>query len=287
MLSAFENAEELSLAELAEQTGLPKPTVFRLALTLENAGFLTRSAEGHMFSLGHRLVSVARLVLSRGLPALARPHMQSLARGFGHTVNLAVLDGDEMLFVNVIESRSSLRMVSGIGAREPFHATAVGKAVAAQLDPQELEAIVNRHPLRQITSSTITSRAQLDAELKQIRACGYALDRGESLAGAHCVGAAIVGRHGVVGGISVSAAVDQLPEEDFPLVGEAVRQAAAEISAGLGGGPAIPDTADGGRMASSPQAPASNMNPSPSIVVTRSTRPSCRTSSTSSAIAIR
>ena len=250
VLTAFEDAEELSLAELAAHTELPKPTVFRLALTLENAGFLTRSAEGHMFSLGHRLVSVARLVLARGLPALARPHMQALARTYGHTVNLAVLDGDDMLFVDVIESRSSLRMVSGIGAREPFHATAVGKAVAAHLDAQELDALVSRRPLRPITSSTITSRAQLDAELKEIRAKGYSLDRGESLAGAHCVGAAIVGRHGVVGGISVSAAVDQLPAEDFPLVGEAVRKAAGEISEALGGLPSSPDPADGGRTAS-------------------------------------
>lgn len=250
VLTAFEDAEELSLAELAAHTELPKPTVFRLALTLENAGFLTRSAEGHMFSLGHRLVSVARLVLARGLPALARPHMQALARTYGHTVNLAVLDGDDMLFVDVIESRSSLRMVSGIGAREPFHATAVGKAVAAHLDAQELDALVSRRPLRPITSSTITSRAQLDAELKEIRAKGYSLDRGESLAGAHCVGAAIVGRHGVVGGISVSAAVDQLPAEDFPLVGEAVRKAAGEISEALGGVPSSPDPADGGRTAS-------------------------------------
>src|SRR5262245_48074299 len=101
VLTAFEDAEEMSLAELAQHTGLPKPTVFRLALTLENAGFLTRSDEGHQFSLGHRLISVARLVLSRGLPALARPHMQALARAYGHTVNLAVLNGDEMLFIDV------------------------------------------------------------------------------------------------------------------------------------------------------------------------------------------
>lgn len=238
VLSAFEDAEQLSLAELAAHTGLPKPTVFRLAMTLENAGLLTRLPEGHMFALGTRLVSVARLVLSRGLPAIARPRMEALARAFGHTVNLAVLDGDEMLFIDVIESRSSLRMVSGVGAREPFHATAVGKAVAAQLDPSDFEALLSRRPLRAITHNTVTSRAQLEADLSKIRARGYATDRGESFAGAHCVAAAIVGRHGVVGGISISAAADQLLEDDFALVGAAVHAAAAAISEELGGSPA-------------------------------------------------
>jgi IclR family acetate operon transcriptional repressor len=249
VLTAFENADELSLAELAARTGLPKPTVFRLALTLENAGFLTRSAEGHLFSLGHRLVSVARLVLARGLPEVARPHMQGLARRYGHTVNLAVLDADDMLFIDQIESRSSLRMVSGIGAREAFYATAVGKAVAAQLDQQDLEALVGRRPLRPVTARTITSRAQLDAELEEVRARGYAIDRGEQLAGAHCIGAAIVGRHGVVGGLSLSAAADQLPEEDFALLGEAVREAADAISQAFGASASSPARAGGGSAA--------------------------------------
>jgi IclR family acetate operon transcriptional repressor len=240
VLTAFEDAEELSLAELAAHTQLPKPTVFRLALTLENAGFLSRSQEGHLFSLGPRLVSVARLVLTRGLPATARPHMQALARTFGHTVNLAVLDGDEMLFIDVIESRSNLRMVSGIGAREPFYSDAVGKAVVAELDAGELETLLSRRPLRALTPNTITSRAQLEAELQEVRERGYATDRGESQAGAHCVAAAIVGRHGVVGGISISAAADQLPEDDFPLVGAAVREATEAISAALGGSPSVP-----------------------------------------------
>jgi IclR family acetate operon transcriptional repressor len=64
--------------------------------------------------------------------------------GAVRSVNLAVLDRDEMLFLDVIESRSSLRMVSGIGTREPVHSTAIGKAVAAELSQEELEALLSR-----------------------------------------------------------------------------------------------------------------------------------------------
>jgi IclR family acetate operon transcriptional repressor len=235
VLAAFEDVEDLSLADLAERTRLPKPTVFRLALTLENSGLLSRSAEGHLFSLGPRLVSIARLVLDRGLSATARPLMEALHRRFGHTVNLSVLDGSEMLFLDVIESRASLRMVAGIGAREPMHATAAGKAVAAELEADEFDALLGHRSLHALTPHTITSRTQLQAQLHEIRDRGYSTDLGEFRVGAHCVASAIVGRHGVIGGISLSATVDQLPEKDFPMVGGAVREATDAISAALGG----------------------------------------------------
>jgi IclR family acetate operon transcriptional repressor len=195
-----------------------------------------------MFSLGPSLVSVARLVLARGLPATARPYMRALAGQFGYTVNLAVLDGGEVLFIDVIESRTNLRMVFGIGTREPFHSDAVGKAIVAELDRAELHALLSRRPLRALTANTITSRAGLEAELQNIRERGYATDRGESQAGAHSVAAPIFGHRGVVGGIGLSAAADQLPEEDFPIAGAAVREAADAISAALGGRAFVPDS---------------------------------------------
>jgi IclR family acetate operon transcriptional repressor len=234
LLCAFEEATELSVAQLAERTGVPKPTVVRLAGTLENAGMLVRAPGRHSFVLGPRLVSLARLVLTRGLPELARPYLETLARRFGHSVNLAVLDSGEMLFLDVIESRSSLRMASALGAREPVHATAVGKAVAARLPGAELDALLASRPLRAFTQQTITSRAQFDRELAAVRARGYAIDRGESIAGARCIAAEIISPHGVAGAISISAAVEQLPEDDFEVIGPAVRWVADEVSAALG-----------------------------------------------------
>jgi DNA-binding IclR family transcriptional regulator len=235
VLTAFEDAEELSLADLAERTGLPKPTVFRLAQTLENAGFLARSPEDYLFHLGPRLISTARLVLSRGLPAVARPHLEQLSRQFGHTVNLAVFDDGQVLFLDVIESRASLRMVSGVGNFEPLHATAAGKAIAAYLDPSDLDAVMTVPLMRALTPHTVTSRTRFEAVLQEIRERGYSTDREEFRLGAHCVAGAIMGRHGVAGAISLSATADQLPEEDFPVVGKAVRQVTDEISEALGG----------------------------------------------------
>jgi DNA-binding IclR family transcriptional regulator len=233
ILEAFEDVKELSLAELVERVQVPKPTVFRLAATLEQAGLLERGSNGSYY-LGLRLVSIARLVLARGLPGTARPFMEELSRSFGHTVNLAVLDGGEMLFVETLESRHNLRVVSPVGAREPVHATAIGKSLAAQLSSVEIDRILAEHPLTSLTPKTITSRAKFEEELALTRDRGFSTDAGECRLGGHCIAAPIFDHHGVVGAISLSATSGQLPAEDFEIVGTAVRRAGEGISEALG-----------------------------------------------------
>jgi IclR family acetate operon transcriptional repressor len=236
LLRAFESAEELTLAELAARIELPKPTVFRLASTLEQEGLLDRR-RGGSYSLGLGFVSMARLVLARGLVGTARPFMEELHRSFGHTVNLAVPDQNEVLLVEVLESSHELRVVSPVGAREALHATAMGKALAAKLSPAELDALLAESPLRPLTPNTISSRRAFERELARIRELGFATDEEECRIGGHCVGAAISDRYGPVGAISISATSAQVPASDFPEVGAAVAAAAARISRALGGQP--------------------------------------------------
>jgi DNA-binding IclR family transcriptional regulator len=235
IFAAFEEEERLSLAELAVRVQLPKPTVFRLAATLQQAGLLERRLDGS-YGLGLRFVSIARLVLARGLPRTAQPFMEELLHSYGHTVNLAVPEGGEMLFVEILESRHNLRVVSPVGAREPLHASAIGKAVAAQLSSEELARVLAEHPLRSLTPKTITSRAKLEEELVLTRERGFSTDSGECRVGSHCIGAPVFDLHGVVGAISLSATSEQLPTEDFAIVGRAVSKAAKGISEALGAG---------------------------------------------------
>jgi IclR family acetate operon transcriptional repressor len=238
ILEAFEDGEALSLTQLAQRTGIPKPSVFRLATTLESVGLLDRDRNGS-YALGVRFVSLARVILSMTLPQAARPVMEQLHYSVGHSVNLAVLHRGEMLFVDVLESRCSFRMASTIGAREPLHSTALGKAVAAHLPAAGLVRILAEHPLRALTPNTITSRPQLDMEFELVRKRGYATDIGECYVGAHAVGAAVFNRHGVVGGISISASSSQLPVDALSESGAAVAEAAHTISRTLGGDPAL------------------------------------------------
>jgi IclR family acetate operon transcriptional repressor len=233
ILRAFGDAESLSLADLTARLNLPKPTVFRLAATLESAGLLERNPDG-TFGLGASFVSTARLILGRGLPATARPHLERLFRAAGHSVNLAVLDQGELLYLDAIDSRDGLRLVAVVGDREPIHATAVGKAIAAALSQEQLDRVLAAHPLRSLTPQTITSRSQFDAELERVRERGYAIDDGECVAGARCVGAAIEDAHKVVGGISVTASASALHTDDLPRLGGLVAESARVIGESLG-----------------------------------------------------
>jgi IclR family acetate operon transcriptional repressor len=233
ILGEFENCEQLSLRELVARVGMPKPTVFRLVTTLEQTGLLERCPSGS-YRLGLKLVSVARLALSRGLPETARPYAEDLSRSFGHTVNVGVLDEGEVLIVQVIESRHNPRVISPVGAREPLHATALGKAIAAHLDAEILRRVLADRPLTPITLRTISSRVLLEHELALTRERGFSTDEGECRVEGHCVAAPLFDSRGIIGAISVSATSSQLPAADFQLVGASVISAARVVSQALG-----------------------------------------------------
>jgi len=192
--------------------------------------------DGHdNYRLGSELVVLARQVLNRGLPSVARPYLLDLLKRFGHSVNLGTRSHYDVLFIDVIDSEHNLRTTSTIGAREPLHATAAGKAILAEMPGTELNEFVRIHGLPALTPNTITSRARLDEELAMIRERGYAFDAGECVLGAHCVAAIIHAGDDIGGVISVTAASGHLPVEDFDIVGHAVREAADGVTDELGG----------------------------------------------------
>lgn len=238
VLEAFESADSLSLVELSQRTRLPKPSVFRLAASLEAVGLLDKDPDGR-YSLGLKLVTLARVVLSRSVGRSALPVMQELQRSSGHSVSLATLSNGEVVFLETLESTSSFRIASALGAREAVHCTSVGKAMAAYLPTEELDRLLSEHPMRPSTPNTITSRPRFEQELAVIRSRGFATDIGECHIGAHGVGAAIFDRHGLAGGISISAPSSQMPEDEFPAIGGALRDAARRLTLDLGGDSSI------------------------------------------------
>lgn len=233
VVERFQDHESLTLAELSARLDMPKPTVFRTVLTLQHVGLLERRDNG-AYVLGPMFISSARLVLRRGIAAAARPHIEALFHSTGHCVNLATLNGGDALYIDSIDSGEGLRMVSVVGAREPLHATAVGKAMLAELSDDEVRALIDAGPLRALTPRTITSPAALFAELETVRGRGYAVDDGECAVGARCVGAAVRDIHKIVGGVSVSAYAENLPYEEVEPISEAVKETAARISEQIG-----------------------------------------------------
>ena len=189
VLEALAEHGPLGLSRLSARTGLPLTTVHRLVGTLAALGYV-RSGEGKEFSLAPRLIHLgerASLMVSRW----AIPHLTSLVDELGETANLAMLDGDRIVYVAQVPSRHSMRMFTEVGRSVDPHCTAVGKALLARLPEDEVLALVARTGLPAHTERTITTPEGLEAALAGVRTEGYAVDDGEQAIGVRCVAVAL------------------------------------------------------------------------------------------------
>ncbi|RDI54614.1 IclR family transcriptional regulator [Nocardia mexicana] len=180
---------EATLSQLAEASGLPQPTIHRLLRTLITGGYI-RQQPSRRYSLGPRLIRLGETA-GRVLGASARPHLTRLRDLTGETSNMAVLDGDQVVYVAQVPSPHAMRMFTEVGQRVDLHCTAVGKAVLATLAPEESDRILSRISMSPRTTHTITDPSVMRTEVDRIRIQGYAVDDGEQEIGVRCFAVAI------------------------------------------------------------------------------------------------
>ncbi|HET7529350.1 MAG TPA: IclR family transcriptional regulator [Mycobacteriales bacterium] len=221
---------ELGLSELAASSSLPLPTIHRLMRTLVNRGY-ARQLPSRRYALGPGLIHLGD-VAGKMLGAWARPHLQRLVDVTGETANLAILDGDEVVYVGQVPSRHAMRMFTEVGRRFLPHSTGVGKALLAQLADDEASALVSRTGLPAQTDRTITDQAVLRRELGRIRTRGYATDDGEQEPGVRCVAVPLVGAP-TLAAVSVSGPVSRLTPAADDTVVPLLQQTAAALVASL------------------------------------------------------
>ena len=218
----------LGLSQLAESSGLPLPTIHRLMRTLVNRGYV-RQEQSRRYALGPLLIRLGDTA-SRVLGAWARPCLAELAERTGETANLAVLDGDDIVYLAQAPSPHAMRMFTEPGRRVLPHCTGVGKAVLAQLPEKQVRALLARTGLPARTAHTITDLEALIEEVARIRGRGYAVDDGEQEIGVRCVAVPVPGTPSPTS-ISVSGPVARITEETIEHVVPALRAAANRISA--------------------------------------------------------
>lgn len=225
----------LQLRAIAEQTKLNKSTAYRFLSHLEREGYLVRDNTG-AYLLGPRLVHLGSgSTYQSTIRKVSRPILDALWRETGETVNLAVLDGRDILYLDVIESPHHFRLASPIGMRRPLHCTALGKAVLASQTASFRDELLSTAKLEKLTPHSITKPAELIAELGRIQRRGYALDDEEVELGARCIAAPVLDSSGqVAAGISVSGPTIRMARNRTSQIAEAVRHAASEISRHLG-----------------------------------------------------
>jgi IclR family transcriptional regulator, acetate operon repressor len=246
VLSIFDlldrSPDGLQLRYIAEQTRLNKSTAYRFLAHLERAGYLVRDSTG-AYLIGPRLVHLGSgSTYQSTICRISRPVLESLWRETGETVNLGTLSGREILYLDVLESPHSFRLVSQIGMRRPLHSTGLGKAILAGQPASFRDELLAVGKLEKLTSHSITRPAELIAELGRIQRLGYALDNEEAVLGARCVAAPVFDSSGsIAAGVSVSGPVIRMSRTRTNAIAVAVKRAALEISRHLGyTGPALP-----------------------------------------------
>jgi DNA-binding IclR family transcriptional regulator len=166
---------------------------------------------------------------------VALPLIKQLNAELDETVHLTVLEGNEVLYVDCLESSKRLRTYSVIGVKAPLYCTSVGKAILAFLEVEKQEAILHSVTLEKFTENTITDRSFLMDELRTIAQRGYAVDNMEHEEGLRCIGAPIRNRAGnVFAAISVSGPSQRITLGNVSEIGRVVMTQAEKISEQLG-----------------------------------------------------
>jgi DNA-binding IclR family transcriptional regulator len=225
----------LPLKDIARLAALNKSTAHRFLKHLESEGYLFRDGSA-AYMIGPRLVRFGTGVSYQAmLSRISRPVLEQVWSTTGETVNLATLVGQEILYVDVMESLHTFRLVSQIGSRRPLSCTALGKAMLAAMSSEQRELLLPALHFESATARSITTVARLRKNLTQIAQRGYALDDEEAVSGARCVGAAILDATGkVAGGISISGPTTRINKTNLASIAQTVKQAALEISLQLG-----------------------------------------------------
>jgi DNA-binding IclR family transcriptional regulator len=228
--------DDAGIVSISRRCDLPASTTHRLLSTLIDAGFAEQDPVTGQYRVGLRAFEVGNAFLDHtDLRPVARPYLRDLAELTGETVNLAIRDGHDAVYIDQLESVQILKMFARPGARAPLACTGVGKVLLSGLNPATAERILTEEPLPARTPRSVTEPAALMRILERIRLDGHALDDEEVELGVRCVAAPIVDHRGEVrAAISVSGPTLRVSDSRIPELIRQVRGTAAAISAALG-----------------------------------------------------
>lgn len=222
----------VSLQGLVEETGLPKPTLHRMLQQLEGAGLLIRQGDSRQYGTGARLRRLAENILLNATQHGARHGvLRHLVEEIGETCNVTALSGNEVIYLDRVETPEPLRFYLRPGSRVPVHCSASGKMLLSQLSPAQRHKLLAHSPLKAYTDNTLTDLDALEEELKAVRKNGYALDDEEFLPGLVCVAVLVPnpsGRSNMC--VAVQAPVMRLTPEKALRLLPALQRAAESMS---------------------------------------------------------
>lgn len=212
-----EKGKELTITEIHKPLNLNKSTTFRILSILEEATYLERDPTTLKYRLGFKLYHLGFLVEGYAeVRKLTHPFLEELNKKCDETVQIVVLDHGEALYLDKLEGRKPIRVVSHIGQRLPAHCSGVGKVLLSSLTEEYVDRIIKEKGLKRFTNNTITDSAKLKLELAQIRKQGYAIDNEEIEVGLKCLAVPIKDSDSkVIAAISIAAPKERLGENEI------------------------------------------------------------------------
>lgn len=224
----------ITVTELAQSVSLPRPTTFRLLLTLERAGFVDR--QDGRYRLGWQIARLGRLADPYGgMVSRVQPVLDAYADRLDETLGFAIVRGD--LEFDLIAEASGKRMLSVshqyVGGTWPLHASATGKVVLAELDDARIRDVLPER-LPTFTAGTITTRDALMGELRRVRDLGYSILDDELEEGLFAIGVPVRDdAGGLLGVLTINGPTQRLKSDRLPSTVDAGFRAAREVSATL------------------------------------------------------
>lgn len=238
ILEALRDEGEIGLVALSKKVGLNKSTVHRLLNTLIYRDYVNQNSENNKYKLTFKFLEIGNNCLnSLNIVSIAKPHIKKLSDKTNEVVHLVLIEKNEIVYIDKIESNNTIRMHSYIGKRIPIYSTAVGKAYMAHLTKDEFLAMwgTMKNNFIKLTENTIISKENMMKELDNIRDIGFAIDNEENEEGVICVAAPIFNYdESIKYAISISTPEMRIDEDKIKYFGKLVKETAKEISKDLG-----------------------------------------------------
>ncbi len=240
IIELLDSKGEMGISDIGQELGLQKSTVYRLISTLKHKGYVVQNAANSKYSNSFKLFEMGNNVVEGlGLRRQAQPFMEKLAERSHEAVNLAIMDGKHMLYIDKIESSETIKVDLRVGKRLPAYCTGLGKAMLAYMPPEKTIEFFAHENLVKYTKNTIIELPKLLEELEKVREKGYCIDNEEYVQGLVCVAAPVMSFKGeVVAALSIAVPKYRLDggDKDLNEMIKLVKEAADGLSVQLGYG---------------------------------------------------
>jgi len=240
IIEAVAEAGSAGIHEISAMTGFPPSTIHRIVTTLVERHYLKQDKENKKYSLSFRFLELGTKAEQQfQINAIARPHLERLVAETKESANLAVKDGDNMVYLDQVQSdHSMLRLFTRPNARVPLYSTGVGKMFLSQMNESDLDKYLQRTRRIRHTPYTLITREEIREELALIRAQGFSVDNEEMEEGVRCVATLIFDHNGQpIAAVSISGAAIRITPKRVAPLGKLIKTCASAISGELGFNP--------------------------------------------------